>query len=101
MGGVPRGGGQPPPQGLRGRGGRSCLGGHDVVASGGIECITICQSVWKFKLWPVGLVQFCLQRNEVTGLGSGSVTRAIDLRWPLPVWGQAHSSFWLPLNIVT
>lgn len=35
--------------------------------------------MWKFKLWPVGLVQFCLWRNEVTGLGSVSVTQATDL----------------------
>lgn len=77
MGGVP--GGPAANTVTVGCEGRSCLRGHDGVASGGIECVRICQAVWKFKLLPVGLVQFCLRRNEVTELGSVSVTRATDL----------------------
>lgn len=35
-----------------------------------IKCVRICQTVWRFQLWPVALVQFCLWINGMTGLWS-------------------------------
>lgn len=66
---------------------QSCLCLREVVAFGGwrgigegMAFVRICQMVWRFKLWPMDLVQVCLWINGVTGLCSVSGT-----------WATGHS----------
>lgn len=89
-----------------GREGQSRLCLREVVALGGgkdtgeaIKCVRICQTVWRFQLWPVARVQVCLWINGMTGLRSASRPWATDFHGPVPVWEQARSPFWRPLTM--